>query len=148
MNSLFTVIDQLLESRPVTQSGLEERFGVKFAERTLESTEYFRVLHAGPSAKVPGIAHVELRVPVEPATVSAGVQVIFSVDPAAQCISVADILGHFGPRPVVMPPNPRQPASAPVEYAYTQIWGQLSFGVARSAPRCLTRVIFQFMKSV
>ena len=145
MNPLFSLLDELRDSQAMRQESLEQRLGVVFAERSMESTEYFRVLSASQSTALRAIKGAELRVPVAKSATS-GPLLVLDVDPSAQCIALDEIQKHYGRGPELNVPTPRQPSSAPLDYAYRFAWGRMSFGVSRTPPECLTRVVIDFSK--
>jgi hypothetical protein len=145
MNPLFAILDELRGSQPVRQEWVEHWLGVSLAERPTESTEYFRVLHGQQSTQVPEIRAVELRVPIAQSATS-GPMLILDIDASVRCVSLDEIQKHYGARPALRVPTPRQPASSPIDYEYHFAWGRMSFGISRSATECLTRVVVDFAK--
>ena len=145
MTPLFAILDELRDSPSVREEWLEHRLGVSVAERSTESTEYFRVLHGQQSTQVPGISAVELRVPIAQSATS-GPMLVLHIDASVRCVSLDEIQKHYGARPALQVPTPRQPASAPIEYEYRFAWGRMSFGISRGTTECLTRVVVDYTK--
>ena len=146
MDPLFALIDEMRQAQPIRQEWLEQRLRVSFIEQPALSTEYFRVLHAPSSSEVREVKAVELRIPVAESATS-GPLVVIDVDSAVRCIAQDEIEKHYGANPALQVPTPRQPPSSPLNYEYRFPWGRLSFGVSRTAPECLTRVVVDYVKA-
>ncbi len=145
MDPLFAMIDEMRHAQPMRREWLEQRLRVSFVEQPALSTEYFRVLHAPSSPEVREVKGVELRIPVAESATS-GPLVVIDVDSTVRCIPQDEIEKHYGANPALQVPTPRQPPSSPLNYEYRFPWGRLSFGVSRTPPECLTRVVVDYAK--
>lgn len=105
------------------------------------STPYVDVFTADISVSAP-FRTFEMRVPSHPQTANG--LIILSLAPADGCVSSNDITRKYGSPPEYSPPNARQPADAPEYFIYRRSWGDLKFGVSRSAPYCLLSVVIDW----
>lgn len=139
---IFSIIEEVVSRRESDVATVTSVFNSTPKKNLEWSTRYVDVFTADISVSAAPFRTLEMRVPSHPQTANG--LIILSLAPAEGCVSSNDITEKYGFPPEFSPPNAREPANALAYFIYRQPWGDLKFGVSRSAPYCLLSVVIDW----
>jgi hypothetical protein len=127
--TMLDTIATLSEARPLDQRTVEDALSVALRGDPTNTNRYIARYKSFRAA--PGIAAVELRVPLTGATRKDGMLIVdLDAKSPQAAVTAADVRARFGDACEVVAPQPEQPAGSPHYLSYAMPWGALRFGFA------------------
>jgi hypothetical protein len=139
--TIFTTIDQVISSLPLSASRVGTVLGVRLWRDHAGETAAFQAHRQPASVKDGPFSSVELRMP--DGDIGDGQALLSITLRDAQGVDQSAINDRFGTDFQTEIPPPRfEPGSVPVYLIYRMEWGILSFGVTADARRMLVSIVF------